>query len=47
MRLGSGVAVAVARPAAIAPTQPLALELPHATGAALKKKKKKKKKKSP
>ena len=39
--LGSGVAVAVAWPAAIAPIQPLAWELPYATDAALKNKPKK------
>ena len=35
------------RPAAVAPTQPLAWELPYATSAALKRKKKKKKKENP
>ena len=40
MWLGSHVAVAVVRPAAAARIQPLAWELPYATGAALKKTKK-------
>ena len=39
MHLGSGVAVAWFRPAATAPIQPLAWELPYAAGAALKSKK--------
>ena len=41
MWLRSGVAVAVARPAAVAPIQPLAQELPYAAGVVLKRKKKK------
>ena len=48
MRVGSGVAVAVAvwrRPAATTPIQPVAWEPPYAVGAVQKKKKKKKKKK--
>ena len=43
MRLRSGVAVAVAKAAAL--IQPLAQELPYAAGAAVKKRKRKKKKK--
>ena len=43
-QLESGIAVAVARPVATAPIQPLAWEFPNATGAAQKKTKKKKKK---
>ena len=39
MQLGSGIAVAVRQPAAVAPIQLLAWELLYATGAALKKKK--------
>ena len=39
MQLGSGVAVATARPAAEAPIRALVRELPCATGAAIKKKK--------
>ena len=39
MRLGSGVAVAVARLAAAAPIQLLAQKLPYAAGAAVKRKK--------
>ena len=46
MWLGSGVAVVVGRPAAEAPIQPLAWELPYATGATLKKKKGKERKKN-
>ena len=42
MWLVSGAAVAVARLAAAALIRPLALELPYATGAAVKRKKKKK-----
>ena len=42
-QLGSRVAVALFRPVATAPIQPLAWEPPHATGAALEKAKKKKK----
>ena len=42
MRLGSGVAVAVAQLAAAAPIQHLALAPPHAKGAALKRQKEKK-----
>ena len=42
MQLRSGIAVAVARPAAAAPFQPLAWELPYAMGVALKSKRKKK-----
>ena len=34
--LGSGIAVAVVRPVAIAPIRPLAWELPYAAGVALK-----------
>ena len=45
MWLGSGIAVAVHRPAAAAAVQPLAWELPYAASAALKIQKKKKKKK--
>ena len=45
MWLGSPVAVAVVRPAATAPIQLLAWELPCAVGAALKRPNKKKKKK--
>ena len=41
MQLRSGVAVAVARPAATAPTGPLAWEPPCASGAALKRQEKK------
>ena len=41
MWLRSHIAVAVARPATAAPTQPLAWELPYATGEALKKQNKK------
>ena len=41
--LGFGIAVAVCRPGAAAPIQPLALELSYAVGAALKRKKEKKK----
>ena len=37
MRPGSSVAVVVVQTAAAAPIQPLAWELPYATGAALKK----------
>jgi len=40
MQLGSGIAVAVARPAATAPIQHLAWELPYAAGVALKRQKK-------
>ena len=43
MQLRSGVAVAGSRPAATAPIQSLAGELPYDTGMALKSKKKKKK----
>ena len=43
MQLESGVAVAVCRPAAVAPIRPLAWEPPYATGVALEKTKKKKK----
>ena len=43
MRLGSGVAVAVA---SAAPIQPLAWEFPYAAGAAIKRKEKKKKEKA-
>ena len=43
MWLGSGVAVAVGRPVAEAWIQPLAWELPYATGMALKKSQKKEK----
>ena len=43
MRLGSGVAVALGRLAAVAPIRPLACEPPYATGAALKRQKTKKK----
>ena len=43
-RLRSGIAM-WCRLAAVAPNQPLAWELPHASGAALKSKEKKKKKK--
>ena len=43
MQLGSHVAVAVRRLAAVAPIRPLAWEPPHAAGAALKRLKKKKK----
>ena len=39
MWLVSDIAVAVCRPAAVAPIGPLAWELPYATGAALKSKK--------
>ena len=39
-QLGSGIAVAVARPAGVALIQPLAWEHPYATSLALKKKKK-------
>ena len=39
MWLGSGVAMAVAQASAPAPIQPLAWELPYATGVALKRKK--------
>ena len=46
MRLGSGFAVAVAKPAAAALSQPLAWETPYATGAAIKQKERKEKKKS-
>ena len=45
MWLGSGIAVAVHRPAAAAAVQPLAWKLPYAASAALKKQKKKKKEK--
>ena len=38
-RLGSGMAVAVARPAATAPIRPLAWEPPYAAGVALKRQK--------
>ena len=38
--LGSDIAVAVVKAAATAPIRPLAWELPHAAGAALKKEKK-------
>ena len=44
MQLGSHIAVALARPAAIAPTGPLAWEPPHATGAAQEKAKRQKQK---
>ena len=44
MQLRSGIAVAVAWSAAVAPIQPLAWELSYAMGVALKRKKKKKKK---
>ena len=43
MQLRSGAAVAVALALAAAPIQPLAQELPHASGATIKGKKKKKK----
>ena len=43
MQLGSQVAVAVVRLAAVAPIQTLAWELPYAAGVALKAKKKKEK----
>ena len=43
MQLGSGVAVAVCRPAATALIGPLAWEPPYATGVALKRQKTKKK----
>ena len=36
MQLGSRIAVAVGRPAAVAPIGPLAWEPPHVTGVALK-----------
>ena len=39
MWLGSGIAMAVCRPAATAPIRPLAWEPPYASGVALKKKK--------
>ena len=42
--LGAGVAMDVARPTAAAPIQPLAQELPCATGVTIRKKNKKKKK---
>ena len=45
MWLGSGIAVAVAQVTAAARIQPLAQELPYATGAALKRKGKKRKEK--
>ena len=45
MRLGSFVAVALARPVATALIQPLALEPPYAAGAAQRNSKKTKKKK--
>ena len=45
MQLRSGVAVAVCRPVAAAPVQPLGWEIPYATGVALKRPKVKKKKK--
>ena len=41
MSVGSGVAVAVVEASAVAPMQPLAGELPHAIGLAIKRKKKK------
>ena len=44
-QLGSGVAVALDRPAATAPIRPLAWEPPCATSVALKSKKKKRKRK--
>ena len=47
MRLGSHIAVALARPAAVAPIQPLAWEPPCAMGAALKTKKNKNNKNQP
>ena len=37
MRLGSGIAVAMVQPEAVAPIRPLAWELPYAANAALKK----------
>ena len=43
-QLGSGFAMAVARPAAVAPTGPLTWEPPHALGVVLKSKKQKNKK---
>ena len=44
MWLGSGIAVAMSKPAAVtAPIRPLAWEPPYVMGAALKRKKKKKK----
>ena len=46
MRLGSGVAVAVAVLVTVAPIQPLAWEPTYAMGAALQKERKKKKKPS-
>ena len=45
MQLGSHIAMAVVRAAAVALTRPLAWELPNAKGEALKSKKSKKKKK--
>ena len=43
MQLGSGIAVAVARPEATAPVRPLAWEPPYAMGVALKRQKTKNK----
>ena len=45
MWLGSGVAMAVARPAAAASIQPLAWELLYAVGVVLKRKRKRKRRK--
>ena len=45
MCLRSGIAMAVAQAAAVAPVQPLAWELPYASNVALKRKKKKEKEK--
>ena len=45
MQLRSSVAVAVARPAAIAPIRYLAWELPYSAGVAIIRKKKKRRKK--
>ena len=41
MKLGSGVAMAVAQASAAAPVQPLSWEFPYDAGVALKRKKKK------